>query len=55
MVDGEYTTEITVMKFMGWSWRDLMEAPAVLVDEVAALMEATAMVERARESERRRA
>lgn len=42
------------MKFMGWGWQELMEAPALLVEEVACLMEATSMVERARESERRR-
>lgn len=43
------------MKFMGWGWRDLLEAPALLVDEVACLMEGTAMAEKAREYERRRA
>lgn len=55
MTDGEYTAHIAIMKYMGWGWQELMEAPAALVEEVACLMEATSMVERARESERRRA
>ena len=54
MTDGEYTVEIAVMRFMGWDWHGLLAAPAMMVDEVGALMEATALVERARESERRR-
>lgn len=31
---GRYGSEIAIMKSMGWSWPDLMNAPSDLVDEI---------------------
>lgn len=31
---GRYGAEIAVMKSMGWSWTDLMNAPSDLIDEI---------------------
>ena len=32
---GRYDLEIVLMQEMGWSWRELMETPADLVEELA--------------------
>lgn len=32
---GRFSLHIDMMREMGWSWQDLMDAPAPLVDELA--------------------
>ena len=39
-VPGRYAGMINVMEEMHWSWRDVMEAPADLVEEIGVRMEA---------------
>lgn len=34
-LSGRYGTEIQIMRYMGWSWQDLMAAPADMIEEVA--------------------
>jgi hypothetical protein len=34
VIPGRYPNEIAVMQEMGWSWSDLLDAPADLVDEI---------------------
>ena len=35
-----YGTEIAILEHTGWSWRELQETPAALVDELAVRIEA---------------
>jgi hypothetical protein len=35
LVSGRYRMEYLIMREMGWSWRDLMDAPFDFVQEVA--------------------
>lgn len=32
---GRYGIEVAIMRWMGWGWRELLEAPADLVEEIA--------------------
>ncbi len=34
-VDSRYGSVIEIMRFMNWGWRELMDAPADLVEEIA--------------------
>lgn len=36
-----YDDEISVMRYMRWGWKQLMEAPADLVEEIKIRMSAT--------------
>jgi hypothetical protein len=33
--EGKYGALIEIMRYMKWGWRELMEAPAALVEEIA--------------------
>jgi len=44
----EYGKEIDVMETMGWTWRELCETPADLVDEIGIMI-----AERAKERKRK--
>lgn len=37
---GRYALEIRIMREMGWSWRDLQDSPADLVEELQIRMNA---------------
>lgn len=39
---GRYGAEIRVMRTMGWSWAELQETPADVVDELRTRLEAEA-------------
>lgn len=34
-VESRYAVDIQIMRHMQWSWRELLEAPADLVEEIA--------------------
>lgn len=34
-VESRYAADILIMRHMQWSWRELLEAPADLVEEIA--------------------
>lgn len=48
-VPGRYSAAIAVMKEMAWSWADLCNAPADLVDEIGTRMTAQAHWQERRE------
>lgn len=45
--------DVVVCRFMGWSWQELMETPARVVDDIRMWMEKQALIDQERAAAQR--